>query len=136
MELRRLSLRLYLSWKLALKRLFISLTSDSVDVEFWHPIRHWGEKAYFWPELGATIVDPGSKDSVARAAFGELVWRLRFLTIKYRGNCLFQILRLRFHRLKRKYKWDVFEFPQDHVLSGFQILFSQYDRIHIKIGSQ
>jgi hypothetical protein len=38
--------------------------------------------------------------------------------------------------LKGKHKWDVFEFPQAHVLSGLQIVFSQYDRIHVKIGSQ
>ncbi|KAN0090008.1 hypothetical protein V8E51_018587 [Hyaloscypha variabilis] len=98
----------------------ISLTLDSVNAEFWNPIRHWEEKAYSWPELAATIVDPASRESVARAAFGELVWRLRFLTTKLKG----------------KYKWDVFEFPQGHVLSGFQVIFSQHGRIHIEIGSQ
>jgi hypothetical protein len=67
----------------------ISLTLDSLDAEFWHPIRHWEEKAYFWPELAATIVDPRSRKSVARAALGELVWRLRFLTTKYRRYYLF-----------------------------------------------
>jgi hypothetical protein len=114
----------------------ISLTLDPVDAEFWYPVRHWEEKAYFWPELAATIVDPGSRKSVARAAFGELARRLRFLTNKYRGNYPFQILRLRVHRLKEKYKWDVFEFPQGNVLSGFQIAFGQHGRIHMKIGSQ
>jgi hypothetical protein len=114
----------------------ISLTLDSVDAEFWHPIQHWEKKAYFWLELAATIVDPESRESIARAAFGELVWRLRFLTTKYRGHYLFQIPRLRFYRLKGTYKWEIFEFPQEHVLSGFQIVFGQHGRIHMKIGSQ
>jgi hypothetical protein len=45
-------------------------------------------------------------------------------------------LRLTAHRLEKRYSWDASEFPQDDLLSGFQIAFGQHGRIHIRIGSQ
>jgi hypothetical protein len=51
------------------KALRISLIS--VDPHLWSPILHWEKGRYLWPKLAATITDPKSYETVAKAAFIE-----------------------------------------------------------------